>query len=251
MPLSLQRPIVFFDLETTGTEVQNDRIVEISIVKLFVDGCEETYTTLVNPGIPIPEAASAIHGIRDADVVNKPKFIDISQEIIDRFDGSDLCGYNMIRFDLPLLRMEFYRNNLELNIAGSKLIDPMKIFMKKEPRDLTSALKFYCDIELADAHSAEADTLAAKKVLLAQVNHYTDLPNTVVELSDFCMQDIKIRFADITGKLIYNAINEVCFNFGQHKDQRVIDNREYVEWMITADFPIDTVTIIKRIHNII
>lgn len=249
MPLILTRPLVFFDLETTGTDITNDRIVEISIVKLFVDGREEIFTQRINPGIHIPEAASAVHGITDADVANCPTFAAIANEIITRINGSDLCGYNLIRFDFPLLRMEFFRNNIEFNIDGINLIDPMKIFMMKEPRDLTAALQFYCSRNLADAHSAEADTIAAKDVLLAQIERYDDVPNTVTELSTLSLQGVT-RFADIIGKLVYNENNEICFNFGQHQGKRVIDNRTYVDWMLRSNFPADTVAILRRIHNI-
>jgi DNA polymerase-3 subunit epsilon len=247
--LSLTRSLVFFDLETTGTDIQNDRIVEISIVKLFVDGHEEIFTQRVNPGMHISEGATAVHGITDADVADSPNFTKIANDILGRIIGSDLCGYNLIRFDFPLLRMEFFRNNIEFNIDGINLIDPMKIFMMKEPRNLTAALQFYCNKNLANAHSAEADTLAAKDILLAQIARYDDVPNTVSELSALSLQGVT-RLADITGRLVYNANNEICFNFGLHRGERVIDNRDYVNWMIGANFPADTVTILRRIHNI-
>lgn len=249
MPLTLLRPLVFFDLETTGTDIQNDRIVEISVIKLFVDGNEEIYTQRVNPGIHIPESASAVHGITDNDVIDSPTFAEISADIVNRFAGSDLCGYNIIRFDLPVLRMEFYRNNIPFDIDGISVIDPMKIFIKKEPRDLTAALQFYCGRDLENAHAAEADIIATKDVLLAQIERYPDLPNTVTGLSEFSLLGTS-RWADLTGRLIYNDKNEVCFNFGAHRNERVIDNLEYVQWMLGADFPPDTVTILRRIHNI-
>lgn len=249
MPLILTRPLVFFDLETTGTDVSNDRIVEISIVKLFVDGHEEIFTQRLNPGMHISEGATAVHGITDADVADCPSFTAIANEILNRITNSDLCGYNLIRFDFPLLRMEFFRNNIEFNIDGINLIDPMKIFMMKEPRNLTAALQFYCNRNLADAHSAEADTIATKDVLLAQIARYDDVPNTVTELSALSLQGVT-RFADITGKLVYNENNEIIFNFGAHRGQRVIDNLDYVIWMIGANFPADTVAILRRLHDI-
>jgi len=249
MPLTLTRPIVFFDLETTGTDISNDRIVEISIVKLFVDGHEDIFTQLINPGMHIPEGASAVHGITDDDVLDSPTFAATAPDILARFNDSDLCGYNVIRFDLPFIRMEFYRNNIAFNIDGVNIIDPMKIFMMKEPRDLTAALQFYCNRNLEDAHSAEADTIATKDVLLAQIERYDDVPNTVTELSALSLQGVT-RFADITGKLVYNENDEIIFNFGAHRGQRVIDNRDYVNWMIGANFPADTIAILRRIHNI-
>lgn len=249
MPLTLTRPLVFFDLETTGTDISTDRIVEISIVKLFVDNREEIFTQLINPGMHIPEGATAVHGITDDDVLDSPTFAAIAPDILARFNDSDLCGYNVIRFDLPFIRMEFYRNNIAFNIEGVNIIDPMKIFMMKEPRDLTAALQFYCDRNLEDAHSAEADTIATKDVLLAQIESYADVPNTVAELSALSLQGTR-RLADITGKLIYNEDNVICFNFGQHQGESVIDNRPYVNWMLGRDFPADTVAILRRIHNI-
>lgn len=249
MPLTLTRPLVFFDLETTGKDVSNDRIVEISIVKLFVDGHQEIYTQRINPGIPISADATIVHGITDADVADSPTFASIAVEILGRIIASDLCGYNLIRFDFPLLRMEFFRNNIDFNIDGINLIDPMKIFMMKEPRNLTAALQFYCNRNLEDAHSAEADTIATKDILFAQIEKYDDVPNTVTDLSALTLQGTT-RLADITGKLIYNENNVICFNFGQHQGEAVIDNRPYVNWMLGRDFPADTVAILRRIHNI-
>jgi DNA polymerase-3 subunit epsilon len=249
MPLIIARPLVFFDLETTGTDIANDRIVEISLVKLFPDNHQEVNTYRVNPGIPIPAEATEVHGITNEDVANSPAFAAIAQEILDKITDSDLCGYNLIKFDFPLLRMEFYRNNIEFNVEGIHLIDPMKIFMQKEPRDLTSALQFYCNRVHQAAHAAEADTLATKDILIAQIAHYNDLPNTVAELSAFSTQGTT-RFADITGKLKYNENNEVVFNFGVHRNQRVLDNRDYVNWMLTRDFPEDTKAILRRLLGI-
>ena len=249
MPLALTRPLVFFDCETTGTDISKDRIIEISLLKLYPANHQELKTFRINPGIPIPAEATAIHGITNEDVANSPAFAAIAQEILDKINGSDLCGYNLIKFDFPLIRMEFFRNNIEFNIEGINLIDPMKIFMLKEPRDLTSALQFYCNRDHQAAHSAEADTLVTKDILIAQIARYDDLPNTVAELSTFSTQGTT-RFADITGKLKYNDNNEVVFNFGAHRNERIIDNRDYVNWMLTRDFPEDTKSILRRLLNI-
>lgn len=246
MPLSLDRPIVFFDLETTGTDVANDRIIEISLLKLFPDNREELKTFRVNPGIPIPEEATAIHGITDADVADKPSFSTLAPALLKIFSGSDFCGYNLIKFDFPLLRMEFARNNIPFNTLGINLIDPMRIFMKNEPRDLTAAFKFYCNENLEQAHSAEADTIAAKKILLAQIEKYADVPRTVSELSAYSTEGQK-RYADITGKLFYNEQNEIVFGFGKHKGEKVIDNTDYCGWVLGADFPEDTKRIIRQL----
>lgn len=249
MQLTLQRSLVFFDLETTGTDVANDRIVEISLLKLFPDGQEEIKTFLINPGIRIPSEATAIHGISDEDVKDKPSFSDLAEILLGILSNSDLCGYNLLKFDFPLLRMEFARNKIEFNTVGINLIDPMRIFMKNEPRDLTAALKFYCNEDLTAAHSAEADTVATKKILLAQIKKYEDVPGTVSELSAYSTEGQK-RFADITGKLSYNEQNEIVFSFGKHKGERVIDNADYAGWVLGADFPDDTKAIIRQLLNI-
>ncbi|QQS34786.1 MAG: 3'-5' exonuclease [Ignavibacteriales bacterium] len=249
MPLVLTRPLVFFDLETTGTDISQDRIVEISILKLHPDSREETLTTKVNPGIPIPTGATAVHGITDKDVADKPTFSALASALLEILDGSDLCGYNLLKFDFPLLRMEFARYGVEFDITGIRLIDPMRIFMKKEPRDLTSALKFYCNEELTDAHTAEADTIAAKKILLSQTEKYSDLPTDVEGLSNYTTEGQK-RNADITGKLIFNETNEIVYNFGKHIGKKVTTHPDYAAWMLNSDFPADTKTILRNLLNI-
>lgn len=249
MPINLNRPLVFLDLETTGTDTANDRIVEISLVKLFPGNLEEVNTFRINPGIPIPHEVTAIHGITDEDVADKPSFLELSPTLLEILSNSDLCGYNLLKFDLPLLRMEFSRCKIDFNIVGINIIDPMRIFMKNEPRDLTAALKFYCNEDLEHAHSAEADAIAAKKILLAQIEKYADVPNSVTELSAYSVEGQK-RFADITGKLIYNENNEIVFSFGKHKGERVIDNANYAGWVLGADFPEDTKAIIRKLLNV-
>jgi DNA polymerase-3 subunit epsilon len=249
MSLTLTRPLVFFDCETTGTDITNDRIVEISLVKLHPDNREEVNTFRINPGIPIPLEATAIHGIKDEDVKDKPTFSELSEISLGILSNSDLCGYNLLKFDFPLLKMEFARNNIEFNTLGINLIDPMLIFMKNEPRDLSAALQFYCNENLKNAHSAEADILATKKILLAQIEKYPDVPNSVPELSAYSTEGQR-RYADITGKLIYNRNNEIVFGFGKHKGERVIDNADYAGWVLTSDFPEDTKAIIRSLIKV-
>lgn len=246
MPLTLTRPLVFFDLETTGTDIQNDRIIEISLVKIYPNDTEEINTFRVNPQIPIPPQATAIHHITDADVANQPTFAELAPDILHILENSDLCGYNLIKFDFPLLRLEFQRNNIEFNVMGVNLIDPMKIFMKKEPRGLVDALRYYCGEELIDAHSAEADTIATKKILLAQIELYDDVPNNVAELSAYTLEGTR-KNADIAGKLIYNENDEVIYNFGKHYQKRVIDHPDYAKWMIGDNFPEDTKQILRNL----
>lgn len=246
MPLTLTRPLVFFDLETTGTDIQNDCIIEISLVKLYPDQKEEITTFRINPQIPIPPGATAVHHIADADVANEPTFAERAPVILQILENSDLCGYNLIKFDFPLLRLEFQRNNIEFNVVGINLIDPMKIFMKKQPRGLVDALKFYCNEDLIDAHSAEADTIATKKILLAQIALYEDVPNNVVELSAYTLEGTR-KNADISGKLIYNENDEIIYNFGKHYQKRVIDFPDYAKWMISDNFPEDTKQILRNL----
>ena len=174
MPLNLTRPIVFFDLETTGTKVDEDRIVEISLLKLFPEGREEVTTLLVNPTIPISPEASAVHGIKDEDVADKPTFKELASQILEILKDSDLSGYNIHQFDLPLIRYEFLRIGIDFQIDELNVVDPMMIYFKKEPRSLSAAFKYYCNQELVDAHSAEADIKATKDILLAQIERYSD-----------------------------------------------------------------------------
>lgn len=249
MPLTLTRPLVFFDTETTGVDAANDRIIEISLLKLFPDGTEEIKTFLINPGIPIPAEATLVHGIKDEDVKDKPSFAQLAPTLLEILINSDLCGYNLLRFDYPLLRMEFSRNNIAFNTLGINLIDPMRIFMKNEPRDLTAALKFYCNEDLTEAHSAEADIKATKKILLAQIQKYDDVPGTVTELSAYSTEGQK-RNADITGKLLYNELNEIVFGFGKNKGKKITEDPDYAKWMLSTDFPEDTKSIIRQLLNI-
>ena len=183
MNLQLTRPIACVDLETTGVSITQDRIVEISIVKLHPDGKREVKTRRMNPGIPIPKEASAVHGIYDEDVAAEPTFKELANGIKQFLDNCDLCGFNSNKFDFPILTEEFIRAGLDVNFRDRHLVDVQQIFFKKEPRTLSAAYKFYCDKELENAHSAEADALATVDILFAQINHYSDLSNRVEELA--------------------------------------------------------------------
>ncbi len=178
MKLNLKRPIVFFDLETTGVDASKDRIVEISMIKVMPDGTEDTRTRRINPGMPIPAEATAVHGITDADVADEPKFAQVAKSLEEFIRGCDFGGFNSNRFDLPLLVEEFMRAGLSVDLKRRKFIDVQNIFHKKEQRTLVAAYKFYCDKELEDAHSAEADTRATYEVLKAQLDRYDDLETT-------------------------------------------------------------------------
>ena len=184
MQLNLKNPLVFFDLETTGTDIVNDRIVEISYLKVYPNGNEESKTLRINPGMHIPEGATAIHGITDEDVRDCPKFKEVAKNLAKEIEGCDLAGYNSNRFDNPLLAEEFLRAEVDINMKKRKFVDVQTIFHKKEQRTLSAAYKFYCDKELTDAHSAEADTRATYEVLKAQLDRYPDLKNDVAFLSE-------------------------------------------------------------------
>jgi len=248
MQLNLTKPICFFDLETTGVNITNDRIVEISILKIYPDGKEERYTRLVNPTIPIPPEVTKVHGISDADVADKLTFKELAKEIHNLIKDSDLGGFNSNRFDIPLLAEEMLRADIDFDMKNRQSIDVQTIFHKMEQRTLVAAYKFYCDKNLDDAHSAEADTLATYEVLKAQIAKYDDLENDTKFLADFSSRK---KFADFAGFLIYNKEDEECFSFGKHKGKRVVDVLEtepgYFGWLLNADFPLYTKKVLTSI----
>ena len=248
MQLNLKKPICFFDLETTGINISKDRIVEISVHKVYPNGKEETYTKKVNPTIPIPLETTAVHGISDADVVDAPTFKDLAKEIHNLIKDSDLGGFNSNRFDIPLLAEEMLRVDIDFDMKNRKSIDVQTIFHKMEQRTLSAAYKFYCDKNLEDAHSAEADTKATYEVLKAQLDRYEDLENDANFLAEFSSRK---KFADFAGFLIYNKEGEECFSFGKHKGKRVLDVLEkepgYFGWLLNADFPLYTKKVLTAI----
>lgn len=247
--LNLHKPICFFDLETTGINVGKDRIVEISVLKVYPNGNKESKTLRVNPGIPIPAEASAVHGIYDADVANEPIFKDLAPQIWDMIKDSDLAGYNSNRFDVPLLAEEFLRNEFDFDLEKHRLVDVQVIFFKKEPRDLTSAYRFYCDKTLENAHSAAADVEATYEIFKAQIEKYPDLENDIRFLSEFTSQQ---RNADLAGFIGYNEQGEEIFNFGKYKGQKVTDVFQkdigYYGWIQNADFPLYTKKVLTKIR---
>ncbi len=248
MQLNLTKPICFFDLETTGINISKDRIVEISILKVHPDGKEDTKTWLVNPEMLIPAEVIAIHGISDADVADKPTFKELSKEIYSMIKDSDLGGFNSNRFDIPLLAEELLRADIDFDMKNSQSVDVQTIFHKMEQRTLSAAYKFYCDKNLDDAHSAEADTKATYEVLKAQLDRYEDLENDTKFLAEFSSRK---KFADFAGFLIFNKKDEECFSFGKHKGKRVVDvlDKEpgYFGWLLNADFPLYTKKVLTAI----
>lgn len=249
MQLNLKKCLVFFDLETTGTNPNQDRIVEISYIKVYPNGREEAKTYRVNPGIPIPKEASDVHHITDADVADCPTFKEVGRLIAKDIEGCDLAGFNSNRYDVPLLVEEFLRNDIDIDLSKRKLIDVQVIFHKMEQRTLSAAYKFYCNKELEGAHGAEADTRATYEVLKAQLDRYPDLQNDVNFLAAFSSHNRNVDFA---GKIVYNDQGVEVFNFGKYKDQPVEEvlkrDTGYYGWMMNGDFALDTKNVLTRIR---
>lgn len=250
MELKLTRPLCFFDLETTGTDVSRDRIVEISILKVYPNGNRESKTWLVNPTIPIPPASTDIHGISDAMVREAPTFKELAKQIHNLIKDSDLAGYNSDRFDIPLLAEELLRAGVDFDLKNRVTVDVQTIFHKMEQRTLSAAYKFYCKKSLDNAHSAEADTTATYEILKAQLDTYADiLPNDIKQLSDFTTRK---QVADFAGFIAYNEQGEEVFTFGKHKGRKVTEILDeepgYFGWMLNADFPLYTKKVLTAIR---
>ena len=249
MKLNLKRPIIFFDLETTGVDPAKDRIVEISMVKVMPDGEEIVKTRKINPGMHIPEESTAIHGITDADVADAPSFAQVAKSLAQFVQGCDFGGFNSNRFDLPLLVEEFMRAGVEVDFKRRKFIDVQNIFHKKEQRTLVAAYKFYCDKDLTEAHSAEADTRATYEVLKAQLDRYPDLENAIDALADYSARGETVDYA---GRIVYNDKGEEVFSFGKYKGRRVEEifqlEPSYYSWMMNGDFPLYTKKVITEIR---
>jgi DNA polymerase-3 subunit epsilon len=248
MKLNLKNPIIFFDLETTGINIASDRIVEIAYLKVDLNGNESSKTLRVNPGIPIPEKVTAIHGISNEDVKDAPSFNEVAKILAKDFEGCDLGGYNSMRFDIPLLAEEFLRAGVDIDLKRRKFIDVQVIFMKMEPRTLSAAYKFFVDKELEDAHSAEADTLATYEVLQAQLDRYPNLENDIGKLAEFSAHTRNVDFA---GRIVYNEEDVEVFNFGKYKGKPVSEVLErdpgYYGWMMNGDFPLYTKKVLTSI----
>jgi DNA polymerase III subunit epsilon len=249
MALSLNKPLIVFDLETTGINTSKDRIIELYMIKILPNGEEEHLHHKLNPGIPIPKESSAIHGIYDGDVADCLQFKDIGSDLISFIDNSDFAGFNSNHFDFPLLVEEIYRVGLEIDIDKRRFVDAQRIFHKKEPRNLAAAYQFYCNKELLNAHSAEADTVATWDIIKAQVTHYEDLENTVEYLHEFSGQNDLI---DLAGRIRKNNEGEAVFYFGKYKGQSVADifkkDPSYYNWMMGGDFAENTKRVITKIR---
>jgi len=248
LELKLKRPIVFIDLETTGTSVSSDRIVEISLLKITPDRKEQWMTTRINPEMPIPQQATDIHGIGNKDIADAPSFREVAKNIALFLEGCDLAGYNSMRFDIPLLAEEFLRTHTDFNFRKSKYIDVQIIFHKKEQRTLAAAYQFYCNKELKDAHSSKADTSATYEVLKAQLDRYEDLENDIEKLADYSSYNDHVDFA---GRIILDENGVEIFNFGKHKGKPVEkvpeEEPSYYSWMMNGDFPLYTKKVLTEI----
>lgn len=261
MQLNLKRPVAFFDIESTGTNVVKDRIVEICIYKVMPDGTSETKLRRINPEIPIPAEVTAIHGISNEDIANEPTFKQVAKSLHDLLKDCDLSGYNSNKFDIPMLIEEFLRCGIDFSLKNRNLIDVQNIFHKMEPRTLKAAYKFYCGKELVDAHTAEADTIATYEILLSQIERYENteyedkdgtiskpIKNDMDALYQFSYNH---RNADLVGHIVFNANGEETFNFGKHKGKTVesVFNKDphYYDWIMNADFPLYTKNVIKEV----
>lgn len=261
MELNLSRPIVFLDLETTGIKVATDRIVELCLLRVNPDGTQKIKTMRINPGIPIPAEATEIHGITDADVKDCPSFSSVAAELASFMENCDIAGYNSNHFDIPLIVEEFLRAGIDFELKGRRFVDIQNIFHKMEPRNLGAAYKFYCNKELTNAHSAEADTLATFEILQAQLDRYAGVEfkdkkgnisqpvvNDMKALSEFSFSN---RSVDLIGHIVLNEKNAEVFNFGKHKGRAVSDvfrdEPSYYDWIMKSEFPLSTKKVVTAI----
>ena len=244
----LDRPFAVFDIESTGTDIQQDRIIDLAVVKLLPDGTRTTRVFRVNPGMPISPFVTAIHGITDADVANCPPFRDIARDVLQELDGCDLGGYNVVRFDIPMLQEEFRRAGLELDLTGRRIIDAQQIFHRREPRDLRAALRFYCGEQHDLAHNAEGDVVATIKVLEGQFGKYPDLPRKLDELDTYC-NPRDPSWVDRNGRFRW-VNNEAVVNFGAKRGATlrslVVRDSSFLKWILKGNFPMDTKDLVRN-----
>lgn len=249
MKLNLKNPLVFFDLETTGTNINVDRIVEICYLKVYPNGNEESHTMRINPERHIPEEATAVHGIHDEDVRDCPTFKEVARSIAHDIEGCDLAGFNSNRFDIPVLAEEFLRVGVDVDLSRRRFIDVQVIFHKMEQRTLSAAYKFYCGKNLEDAHTAEADTRATYEVLMAQLDRYPELKNDVSFLSEYSSFNRNVDFA---GRMVYNDAGVEVFNFGKYKGMPVTEvlkkDPGYYSWILSSDFTLNTKAMLTKIR---
>ena len=250
MPLQLQRPIAFIDLETTGVNLSTDRIVEVAIIKILQDGTRQVKRKLINPEMPIPAVTTEIHGITNEMVKDAPTFKQAGNELKQFIENCDLGGYNSNRFDIPMLMEEFLRAGMDVDLSLRKMVDVQHIFYTMEPRTLTAAYKYYCEKELINAHSAEADVDATIDVLMAQLNRYPQLGNTVESILGAIGEE---KIVDYARRFLFDTKGVEVFNFGKHKGRPVVDvlkaEPQYYDWMMRGDFPLHTKQKLTEILN--
>lgn len=251
MKLKLKNPIIFFDIESTGLNIASDRIVELSALKIMANGDQELKTRRLNPTIPISPEAQSIHGISNEDVKDCPTFKEIAKSLSTWMTGCDFAGYNSIKFDIPMLAEEFLRAGIDFDFRKRKLVDVQNIFHKMEQRTLSAAYSFYCNKNLDNAHSAEADTVATFEILESQLDKYSDkLENSVEFLSKFSIRNNSLDYA---GRIAINDKDEPVFNFGKHKGKTVFSifksDPSYYSWMMNGDFTLDTKQVLTRLYN--
>lgn len=253
MTINLRNPLVFFDLETTGINISEDRIIEYAFIKLMPDGTQEKKVGRINPERSIPSATTEIHGIRDEDVKDAPTFKQVAKTLAQFLEGCDLAGFNVVRFDVPILAEEFLRANISFDMQRRKIVDLQTIFHLMEPRNLAAAYQFYCDKTLENAHSAEADTAACLDILAAQIERYEGQErkdrngNTYVPVQndmETLAQLSRSNRVDLAGRMVYNPEGVPVFNFGKHKNTPVLEvlgkNPQYYDWIMRASFPLET-----------
>ncbi len=248
--LQLNRPIAFIDLETTGVNLSSDRIIEIAIIKILPDGTRQVKRKLINPEMPIPQASTDIHGITDDMVKDAPTFRQVANELKQSIENCDLGGYNSNRFDIPLLMEEFLRVGIDVDLSSRRMVDVQHIFYQMEPRTLAAAVKFYCGRELINAHSAEADVDATIDVLMAQLDRYTTLGNTIDSILGTIGEE---KIVDYARRLAYDDKGVEVFNFGKHKGRSVAEvlkaEPQYYDWIMKGDFPLHTKKKLTEILN--
>ncbi len=250
MSLQLSRPIAFFDLETTGVNLSSDRIVEVAIVKVLQDGSRQVKRKLINPGMPIPPVVTEIHGITDEMVKDAPTFKQAGNELKQFIEGCDLGGYNSNRFDIPMLMEEFLRAGMTVDLSDRRMVDVQHVFYTMEPRTLSAAYKFYCEKELVDAHSAEADVNATIDVLLSQIKRYPQLGASIDSILGVIGEE---KIVDYARRFVFDDKGVEVFNFGKHKGRPVTDvlkaEPQYYDWMMRGDFPLHTKQKLTEILN--
>ena len=250
MSLQLIRPIAFIDLETTGVNLSTDRIVEIAMIKILPDGTRQVKRKLINPQMPIPEVTTVIHGITNEMVKDAPTFKQAGNELKQFIENCDMGGYNSNRFDIPMLMEEFLRAGMEVDLSTRRMVDVQHIFYTMEPRTLTAAYKYYCEKELIDAHSAEADVNATIDVLLSQIKRYPQLGNSVDTILGSIGEE---KIVDYARRFLFNEKSVEVFNFGKHKGRPVVDvlkaEPQYYDWMMRGDFPLHTKKKLTEILN--